>query len=155
MEVNLSTHAASLSLHGKSCRYQNNRRLGGPQARSQRSGDEVNLFFLPGFEARFLYCKTCAIVTIRNELPRLLTCQYLFALYTAMLLYGYMYWNIGLSTGARYIRYIILYLYIFNFNLVDTRWQQFSTHLRTNSTQNTENGTYITIQNRNIHNNKK
>jgi hypothetical protein len=28
---------------------------------------------------------------------------------------------------------------------VDTRWQQYSTHLHTNSTQNTENGTYITI----------
>jgi hypothetical protein len=28
----------------------------------------------------------------------------------------------------------------------DTRWQQYSTHLRTNSTQNTENGTYITIK---------
>jgi hypothetical protein len=28
---------------------------------------------------------------------------------------------------------------------VDTRWQQYSTHLHTNSTQNTEKGTYITI----------
>jgi hypothetical protein len=27
--------------------------------------------------------------------------------------------------------------------LVTTRWQQYSTHLHTNSTQNTENGTYI------------
>jgi hypothetical protein len=30
-------------------------------------------------------------------------------------------------------------------NWVDTQWQQYSTHLRTNSTQNTENGTYMTI----------
>jgi hypothetical protein len=30
--------------------------------------------------------------------------------------------------------------------LVDTRWQQYSTHLHTNSTQNTENGTYRTIK---------
>jgi hypothetical protein len=38
-------------------------------------------------------------------------------------------------------------IYIFNCNWVDTRWQQYSTHLHTNSTQNTENGTYITIKN--------
>jgi hypothetical protein len=37
--------------------------------------------------------------------------------------------------------------YIFNRNWVDTRWQQYSTHLHTNSTQNTQNGTYITIKN--------
>jgi hypothetical protein len=30
-------------------------------------------------------------------------------------------------------------------HLVDTRWQQYSTHLHTNSTQNTQNGTYITV----------
>jgi hypothetical protein len=35
---------------------------------------------------------------------------------------------------------------IFNCNWVDTRWQWNSTHLHTNSTQNTENGTYITIK---------
>jgi hypothetical protein len=46
-------------------------------------------------------------------------------------------------------------VYIFNCNRVDTRWQQYSTHLHTNSTQNTENGTYITIKKLNIHNNKK
>jgi hypothetical protein len=33
-----------------------------------------------------------------------------------------------------------------NCNWVDTRWQQYSTHLRKNSTQYTENGTYITIK---------
>jgi hypothetical protein len=38
---------------------------------------------------------------------------------------------------------LILLLFIFNCNWVDTRWQQYSTHLHTNSTQNTENGTYI------------
>jgi hypothetical protein len=42
--------------------------------------------------------------------------------------------------------YVCMYLFIFNRNWVDTRWQQYSTHLHTNSTQNTENGTYITIK---------
>jgi hypothetical protein len=37
-------------------------------------------------------------------------------------------------------------LFMFNSNWVDTRWQQYSTHLHTNSTQNTEDGTYITIK---------
>jgi hypothetical protein len=40
----------------------------------------------------------------------------------------------------------IVCLFIINCNWVDTRWQQYSTHLHTNSTQNTENGTYITIK---------
>jgi hypothetical protein len=31
-------------------------------------------------------------------------------------------------------------------HLVDTRWQQSSTHLHTISTQNTQNGTYVTIK---------
>jgi hypothetical protein len=41
---------------------------------------------------------------------------------------------------------------IFNCNWVDTWWQQYSTHLHTNNTQNnrvrqnTQNGTYITIR---------
>jgi hypothetical protein len=34
--------------------------------------------------------------------------------------------------------------------LVDTRWQQYSTHLHINSTQNIENGTYITIKRKKI-----
>jgi hypothetical protein len=37
-------------------------------------------------------------------------------------------------------------IYVFNCNWVDTRWQQYSTHLHTNNTQNTENGTYIIIK---------
>jgi hypothetical protein len=44
---------------------------------------------------------------------------------------------------------------IINRNWVDTQWQQYSTHLHTNNTQNTENRTYITIKKLNIHNNKK
>jgi hypothetical protein len=40
----------------------------------------------------------------------------------------------------------ILYIFIFYCNWVATRWQQYSTHLHTNSTQNTENGTYITLK---------
>jgi hypothetical protein len=45
---------------------------------------------------------------------------------------------------------------IFNYNWVDTHWQQYSSHLQTNNTQNTENGTYITVTKLNIilHNNK-
>jgi beta-galactosidase beta subunit len=35
---------------------------------------------------------------------------------------------------------------MFNCNWIHTRWQQYGTHLHTNSTQNTENGTYITIK---------
>jgi hypothetical protein len=53
--------------------------------------------------------------------------------------------------------YIYMYIYIyththiyihtyFNCNWVETRWQQYSTHLHTNNTHNTENGTYITIK---------
>jgi hypothetical protein len=42
--------------------------------------------------------------------------------------------------------WLLLLLLLLNCNWVDTRWQQYSTHLHTNSTQNTENGTYITIQ---------
>jgi putative component of membrane protein insertase Oxa1/YidC/SpoIIIJ protein YidD len=37
-------------------------------------------------------------------------------------------------------------LLTFNCNWVDTQWQYNSTHLLKNSTQNTENGTYITIK---------
>jgi len=43
-------------------------------------------------------------------------------------------------------------IHLVNCNWVDTRWQQYSTHLHTNSTQNntmkhnTQNGTYITIR---------
>jgi preprotein translocase subunit SecY len=43
---------------------------------------------------------------------------------------------------------IIIYLFIYFYcNWVDARWQQYSTHLHTNSTHNTENRTYITIKN--------
>ena len=44
--------------------------------------------------------------------------------------------------------------YIFSCNWVDTRWQQYSSHLHTSSTSNTKNGTYITITKLNKHNNK-
>jgi hypothetical protein len=39
--------------------------------------------------------------------------------------------------------------------LVDTRWQQYSTHLHTNSTQNTEKGNIYNNHKLNIHNNTK
>jgi hypothetical protein len=48
-----------------------------------------------------------------------------------------------------------MFYYIFNRNWVDTRWQQYSTHFHTNNTQNIENGTYITLKELNIYNNKK
>jgi hypothetical protein len=40
-----------------------------------------------------------------------------------------------------------IFICLFNHNWVETRWHQYSTHLDTNSTQNEENGTYITIKN--------
>jgi hypothetical protein len=36
--------------------------------------------------------------------------------------------------------YEYIYIYIFNRNWVDTRWQQYITHLYTNNTHNTEKG---------------
>jgi len=50
------------------------------------------------------------------------------------------------------VRYDTILIYFVNCNWVDTRWQQYSAHLHTNSTQNntmtqnTQNGTYITIR---------
>jgi hypothetical protein len=41
---------------------------------------------------------------------------------------------------------LLLLLLLFNCSWVDTRWQQYSTHLHTNSTQNTEDGAHITIK---------
>jgi hypothetical protein len=46
-------------------------------------------------------------------------------------------------------------IYLFNLNWVAIRWQQYSTYLRTNNTQNTENVAYITIKKLNIHNNTR
>jgi hypothetical protein len=40
----------------------------------------------------------------------------------------------------------LLLLLLFNCNWVDTRWQEYSIHLHTNSTQNTEDGAHITIK---------
>jgi hypothetical protein len=41
---------------------------------------------------------------------------------------------------------ITIIIIIINCNWVDTLWRQYSTHLHTISTQNTENGTHITIK---------
>ena len=60
-------------------------------------------------------------------------------------------------TVTRQFSFVIWYdmiWYIFSCNWVDTRWQQYSSHLHTNSTPNTKNGTYITITKLNTHNNK-
>src|SRR5215510_4026539 len=37
---------------------------------------------------------------------------------------------------------IYIYIYIFNRNLVDTRWQPYMTHLHSNNTQNTQKGEF-------------
>jgi hypothetical protein len=60
------------------------------------------------------------------------------------LLYSVIYYCIYIMIYM--ISYDMIYIYIFNCNWVDTRWQQYSTHLHTNNTQNAENGTYITIK---------
>jgi hypothetical protein len=55
-------------------------------------------------------------------------------------------------------RRALIYDIFVSCNWVDTRWQQYSTHLHTNSIQNnrmkqnTQNGTYITIRIHNIQN---
>jgi hypothetical protein len=41
---------------------------------------------------------------------------------------------------------LLLLLLLFNCNWVDTQWQQYSTHLHTNSIRNTEDGAHITIK---------
>jgi hypothetical protein len=50
------------------------------------------------------------------------------------------------TSHIRCIYIVLLLLLLFNCNWVDTRWQQSSTHLHTNSTQNTQKGTHITIK---------
>jgi hypothetical protein len=45
---------------------------------------------------------------------------------------------------------LLLLLLLFNCNWINTRWQWYSTHLHTNSTQNTEDGAHITIKKKNL-----
>ena len=60
------------------------------------------------------------------------------------------------TTDSVSILDMIWYNILVNCNWVVTRWQQYSTHLHTNSTQtntmkqNTQNGTYITIRKRKL-----
>jgi hypothetical protein len=56
---------------------------------------------------------------------------------------GHLHSKVFLLWGKK-VLLLLLLLLLFNCNWVDTRWQQYSTHLHTNCTQNTENGTYIT-----------
>jgi hypothetical protein len=65
----------------------------------------------------------------------------------------YMIWYIWYM--IRYMIWYDIWYDIYNCNWVDTRWQQYSTHLHTNNTQNTGNGTYIITTKLNIQNNKK
>jgi hypothetical protein len=51
-----------------------------------------------------------------------------------------------LNLNLLFLLLLLLLLLIFICKLVDTRWQQYSTHLHTNSTQNTDKGIYITIK---------
>jgi hypothetical protein len=69
------------------------------------------------------------------------------------LIYHPTYWDLRSSGILR--RTKNLWYDIYNCNWVDIRWQQYSSHLHTNSTQNTQNRTYITITKLNMHNNKK
>jgi hypothetical protein len=47
---------------------------------------------------------------------------------------------------------LLLLLLFANCNWVDTRWQQYNTHLQTNSTQNTEGEAHITIKRKKLGN---
>ena len=82
---------------------------------------------------------------------RLTVCK-MFLSSSTMYIYVYTEWPKKLYTLYSSI-YIFIY-FIFSCNWVDTRWQQYSSHLHTNSTPNTKNGTYITITKLNTHNNK-
>jgi len=53
----------------KEPRHPLNRRLGGPQGRSGRFGEEYDLLLLPELEPR---CPAFSLVTVLTELPRLL-----------------------------------------------------------------------------------
>jgi hypothetical protein len=53
--------------------YPFNRRLGGPQSRSERSAEGQNLLFLTAIETWFLGRTARSLVTIMTELPRFLT----------------------------------------------------------------------------------
>ena len=85
--------------------------------------------------------------------------QYTEQEYIYIYIYIYLLTAIGLTPGGSstvhiYTKYTEQeYIYTFvNCNWVDTRWQQYSTHLHTNNTQNnttkqnTQNRTYITIR---------
>jgi hypothetical protein len=50
MEVSGQLHTSAVYLQGKSPWYPLNRRLGGPQSRSGRGGEEKNSQSLPGLE---------------------------------------------------------------------------------------------------------
>jgi len=47
-------HPGRINPGGKGCRYPLNRRMGGPQSRSVRFGEYINVFPLPGFEMRII-----------------------------------------------------------------------------------------------------
>jgi hypothetical protein len=58
-------------------------------------------------------------------------------------------WIFRKTVCIYYYYYYYLFIYL-NWNWVDTRWQQYSTHSHTNSTQNTESGTYVTTKTKKI-----
>jgi hypothetical protein len=61
--VNGQLHAPAALPPGKSLRYQLTRRIGGPQNRSGRNGEEKNLFSLPEIEPRLLGCPARSLFT--------------------------------------------------------------------------------------------
>jgi hypothetical protein len=62
--------------------------------------------------------------------------------------------HIGVYVFAKSVLQVKIW-YIFNCSWVDTQWQQYGSHLHTNSTQNTENGTYRIIKKLDMQSNKK
>ena len=58
-------HAPVVVPPGKKHRYPFNTRLGGPQSRSERFGEDKNLVSLPGFEPRIIQLVTLAVPTER------------------------------------------------------------------------------------------
>jgi hypothetical protein len=70
MAVSGQLHAPASFLRGNSPQYPVDIRLGGPQRRSERRGEEENLLLLPEIEPR---PSSPQPVTIPTELSRLLT----------------------------------------------------------------------------------
>jgi hypothetical protein len=88
-------------------------------------------------------CMSCTVTDMSSSHARRVNtnnCQTLSIIHLTVYIFCAMS-NVQERLGPNYDIYIYIYI---NCNWVDTRWQQYITHLHTN---NTENGTYITIKN--------